>query len=1183
LTIFACCICSFLSYAEPVAHWQMDEALWTGQSGEVLDSSGSGNHGAAVNGASTTQALVCRGGWFRGEGYNAAPNNTYYSAQYYVRVPDNNNLSPQTAGANAAVTISGWFNAAIANGTILHKGEGGNTQEYRVFIEGSNLKLQIWNRFGGSGVLTLNYTINTGQWYFFAADVQRVGGSSNIRASLRLYDNTNDTLLASASGQGDVDQANKNTSGDLFIGAVSYGGTPTNYFDGLIDELRVYSGLRTDAQMLTDKNETRTCTGALQCLADDFNAGLSPDNWVTSRSSGNFTPQVVGGRLRMTEAVGNQATSATYQRLYPAANNLVVVEFDYYAWSTQGGTGADGVAVILSDAGITPQPGAFGGSLGYAQKGAGTDCPNCPGFAGGWLGIALDEYGNFSTATEGRVGGSGFRPQSVSIRGSAAGNYQYLTGTGANLDPRIDVRGTTTAAPRHRYRITVDSRVAGQALVSVQRKTGSDFTDVIPEFNALAFAGQAPVPENFFLSFTGSTGGSNNNHELDNLSICALRSAPVGQQIDHFEFDYSGRALTCNPETFTVRACKNAACTELVTEAVTANLSPATIANGGWLGGNVINFSGGSTTVALRRSVAGSTTIGVSGSVPTTRPLSQTLCRAGSGALTTAACSISFADSGLVFDVPDGIANQQTQNIVLSAVRKDDNSQQCVPQFANVSRNVAFWSDYIDPGAGRPVSWPVQINNTDVGPTEATQQSFSLEFNAQGQASFDLNYADAGQVQLNARYTGSAKTQDNGLVMNGADQFKRRPAGLCIQTGGECAAADASCGVFRRAAENFDLTISARAFAQGSTDICQNPVTPNFSLNNIAVTHQLLAPVNGTAGSIAVSQYQHQRAANAANIITQSVSEVGVFRFTTPALNYLGMADTIPAAGSAPTGRFIPQRFALNAGSAIAACGSFTYFGQQGFSTAFTLQALNAAGAVTQNYRDAFARLDVSVWRDDTAEEGMRYSAPDLPAGSVLGEGAISPLGSWQNGVAQMTVSHYASRPPLPAAPLDLTVYARPTDADGVSTDISALNSDPTTLRYGRLGMQNLAGPEDEPLPLVFAAEYWDGNDFLLNTFDSCTLISNSSALLTTISGSPELSLIGNSGLMQSGSLPGQALWLSPTGVTGFWQVEYTAAPWLQYYWRGATPNYQQNPSAEVMFGRFRGNPRQISWRELFQ
>src|SRR5690606_35712519 len=203
----------------------------------------------------------------------------------------------------------------------------------------------------------------------------------------------------------------------------------------------------------------------VQCLADDFNTASLTDSWVTARSSGNFTPSVVDSRLRLTQAVANQSTSATFQRLYPAANNLLIIEFDYYAWSSQSGTGADGVAVILSDANVAPQPGAFGGSLGYAQKGAGTDCPNCAGFAGGWLGIALDEYGNFSNPTEGRNGGPGFRPQSVSVRGAAAGNYQYLTGTAANLNPRIDVRSTSTAAPGHRYRITIDSRQADQALV----------------------------------------------------------------------------------------------------------------------------------------------------------------------------------------------------------------------------------------------------------------------------------------------------------------------------------------------------------------------------------------------------------------------------------------------------------------------------------------------------------------------------------------------------------------------------------------------------------------------------------------------------------------------------------------------------------------------------------------------
>src|SRR5690606_8134805 len=103
-------------------------------------------------------------------------------------------------------------------------------------------------------------------------------------------------------------------------------------------------------------------------------------------------------------------------------------------------------------------------------------------------------------------------------------------------------------------RITVDSRSAGSTLVSVERNSGNGFVSLIAPFNAQNQVNQAPVPENFFLSLTGSTGGSTNIHELDNLSICALRSLPVGQQIDHFEFDYSGQALTCKPETFTIRA-----------------------------------------------------------------------------------------------------------------------------------------------------------------------------------------------------------------------------------------------------------------------------------------------------------------------------------------------------------------------------------------------------------------------------------------------------------------------------------------------------------------------------------------------------------------------------------------------------------------------------------------------------
>ena len=168
-----------------------------------------------------------------------------------------------------------------------------------------------------------------------------------------------------------------------------------------------------------------------------------------------------------------------------------------------------------------------------------------------------------------------------------------------------------------------------------------------------------------------------------------------GSQLDHFELSHSGQALTCNPETVVIKACANAGCSQLVTEQVSAtlSLSPSSGSNG-WVGGNQVVFSGGSTSAQLRNNTASAVTIGVSSSTPGF--LHGTLCRAGSGALSAAACTLSFADSGFIFDVLDTLANRP-QQVQLKAVRKDNVTQQCVPSFANVSKAVSFWSDYVSP------------------------------------------------------------------------------------------------------------------------------------------------------------------------------------------------------------------------------------------------------------------------------------------------------------------------------------------------------------------------------------------------------------------------------------------------------------------------------------------------------
>lgn len=720
----------------------------------------------------------------------------------------------------------------------------------------------------------------------------------------------------------------------------------------------------------------------LACFSDDFSASTLSNNWVVARSSGNFTPAIVNGRLGMTQASTRQSTSATYQRLFPAANNLVTIEFDQYA---HGGNGADGMAVVLSDARVTPQPGAFGGPLGYGFK------PEVNGFAGGWLGVGIDEYGNFSG--EGGATNKGRRKQSVVVRGSGSGTsgYNYLKGTckdgadnasGNCLSPTVD-SGSDSNRP-HRYRLTIDSRISGQSLVKVERNTGGGYSTLIDSFNAAAQSGQAAIPENLMLSLTGSTGDATNAHQIDNVRICALNSNPVGTQIDHFEFDHSGQALTCNPETLIIRACANASCSQLFMDPVSATLTPLKNGSNGWIAdsqvsysGNTatVNFSGGTTKLQLRNNQASPMRVGVSGSTPSTKPLSTTLCRAGSGALSDAACTLDFADSGFLFNVLDTLANKP-QQVVMTAVRKDNTSQLCVPSFQKQTKRITFWSDYNVPATNLFGS-QIRIDKTAIATMAGAPTAMDLYFNELGETTLkDVSYPDAGQMRLNARHDGSGDTA--GLVMTGSDLFVSSPVGLCITPDqGTCATGDASCPVFKKTGEAFQLNIKGVAWqADDDKDLCRdNLATPNFVLANIALGSELVAPKPGVGAVVGTSLYDHsnQKGSSNLNTVSQSVNEVGVFRMTAtpPAAGYFNY--TIPPAASVPVGRFIPVDFNLVSGSIVPACDAFSYMGQP-FLAELHIQARNQFGETTQNYREDFAKGDAYLSAANN-KDGVSLSA----------------------------------------------------------------------------------------------------------------------------------------------------------------------------------------------------------------
>ncbi|UOQ73574.1 Ig-like domain-containing protein [Hymenobacter cellulosilyticus] len=244
--------------------------------------------------------------------------------------------------------------------------------------------------------------------------------------------------------------------------------------------------------------------------------------------TGGTNDPVGSGYLRLTPAEENQAGYAIDNVGFPSSAGFTI-SFEFFSY---GGTtpGADGFSVFLVDA---DQPstgfriGATGGSLGYAQK---TIAPQADGVSKGYIGIGLDEFGNYSNGLEGRSGGNtqldgnGRVPNGIAIRGagdgSATTDYPYLTGTDpGELDFSLDVgtpRAQDGTADYRRAFIDVVPTTSGTVTtyrISVRIQHGNAIRTAIENF-------QVPTPpQNLRLGFSGSTGGSTNIHEIRNLNI----------------------------------------------------------------------------------------------------------------------------------------------------------------------------------------------------------------------------------------------------------------------------------------------------------------------------------------------------------------------------------------------------------------------------------------------------------------------------------------------------------------------------------------------------------------------------------------------------------------------------------------------------------------------------------------
>lgn len=869
----------------------------------------------------------------------------------------------------------------------------------------------------------------------------------------------------------------------------------------------------------------------LTCQCDTFGrAALNPSpmfangNWTVSTSdSTGVVPYIhpTTKLLRLTDLTNNNAKAATAPGFFPAAGNYLSVEIKHYAY---GGSAADGMVVVLSDYSVPAVPGAFGGSLGYANRNG------VSGFAGGWIGVGLDEYGNFSNANEGRHGGIGFISDGVAVRGSGSGQsgYPYLGGTSGGLVPGVDNAGSTSPAPGHYYQIVVDDLAEGKAKITVNRDTtgtGAGYSQLFQfdPFAAATAAGytQASVPTNLQLSLTGSTGDSINIHEVGEVRICALYYVPpdggtagrfsaiddfYDSTIQNFQSGHIFTKLVGTAFALKVAALANDQIQTSYAAGATKNVSIKLVDNSDGLCGSDAERVSACANSACNGKVA------VSGG-------SQTLAftSADKGIKTTANFTLNSAYANLVAVISEG--GVTACSVDTFAVRPT--------RFSGVSSSADNAS---------LVGSPKFKAGTD---------SFTLTATTNADGYF-------GTPKIN---TAAMSSTASGWVV-GSFSETTFPAATAVSSG------SAASGSFTYSeVGNFRFT-------------GYDPAKDEKSARGIYDDSWVAVDSAATKKDCVAGSYANTK---------DSTGKYGCL---------FGLQDTgASAPDSAMFGRFVPDHFDYSSGAVSQFCSSgtqpFSYMGQPAIGVVYRLQAMSGGGTVTTNYSEALGypvSNPILVAEDQLpAHQGCdlssrlsglasssKWTAGIFAFNDADANGAPDEMLSFSrpaNPVALTTASCAANRASAggPFLSLDLGVMMNDADAGATmsSLDMDAANTGSCVgaactahtigrsgVLNGRLQLSNAYGSELLTLKVPAKLQYWTAAGWVKNEYDGCTALtvptpansglSNTQSNRTTarlesptIAGDSRLRLsapgAGNTGLVDiSGSvLLGANFWLN--------------------------------------------------------
>jgi type IV pilus assembly protein PilY1 len=270
-------------------------------------------------------------------------------------------------------------------------------------------------------------------------------------------------------------------------------------------------------------------------------------------ATGTLPDATGSGALRFTNNSNYQTGAIISNFTFPSSSGIAVT----FATITYGGSGADGMTFFLMDGSKAPTPGASGGSLGYSCSNAN---PIYNGVVGAYIGLGIDEYGNFLNSGDNTATGNGFQAGRIGLRGAGSIAWSWLNSTYPSYYPSsftaaqqktavwnacktgyiVDTSGvnkgnildyaiiaggyktlpsttpisTGSATTRSAAKpITYQLKITQDGFLTLNYSyNGGTFQPVLTNQSITGANGTPPATYRF--GFTGSTGGANNIHEV---------------------------------------------------------------------------------------------------------------------------------------------------------------------------------------------------------------------------------------------------------------------------------------------------------------------------------------------------------------------------------------------------------------------------------------------------------------------------------------------------------------------------------------------------------------------------------------------------------------------------------------------------------------------------------------------